>query len=85
MIVRGGEGTLLFGTGFSEIFSSGKTYKSFPDMRLPYSEKDRLIGWVLLTPEFDIEVFVITSYSIHYTKLYEMLAVASTVCSVEIS
>ena len=57
MIVRGGEGTLLFGTGFSEIFSSGKTYKSFPDMRLPYSEKDRLIGWVLLTPEFDIEVF----------------------------
>jgi hypothetical protein len=26
-------------------------------MRLPYSEKDRLAGWVLLTPGFDTTLF----------------------------
>ena len=43
MLLRGSEGTLLFGTGFSTIVAAGKQYQSFPDMRLPYSEKDRLV------------------------------------------
>ena len=43
MLLRGGEGTVLFGTGFSTITVAGKEYQSFPDMRLPYSEKDRLV------------------------------------------
>jgi hypothetical protein len=41
MVLRSSEGSLLIGTGFSPLTSSGKTYASFPDVRLPYSEKDR--------------------------------------------
>ena len=57
MIFRGIEGTLLLGTGFSEIASSGIHYQAFPDMRLPYSERDRMIGWILLQTGFDIRPF----------------------------
>ncbi len=57
ILMRGAEGSLLFGTGFSDILKAGRLYPSFPDMRLPYSEKDRLVGWILLVPGFDMASF----------------------------
>lgn len=53
MILRWGDGTLIFGTGFGSLDRAGETYKTLPDMRLPFSEKDRLVGWILFTPGFD--------------------------------
>lgn len=70
MIVRSGEGTLLFGTGFSQITSCGKSYKSFADMRLPYSEKDRIMGWVLRVSGFDIEVFQMVLEALGFPHVY---------------
>lgn len=39
-------------------------------MRLPYSEKDRLIGWVLLSSGFDIEVFQMTLEALGFPHVY---------------
>ena len=57
MLLRAGDATLLIWTGFSEVQNAGKTYPTFPDMRLIQSEKDRLTGWVLLEPGFDSTSF----------------------------
>jgi hypothetical protein len=69
-IIRAIEGTLLFGTGFSEITGAGTTYTAFPDMRLPYSEKDRLLGWVLLVPGFDIQAFQMILETLGFPHVY---------------
>ena len=47
MLLRKGDTTVLIGTGFSEVESAGNIYKTFADMRLAYSEKTRLQGWIL--------------------------------------
>jgi hypothetical protein len=60
MLARTGDVTLLIGTGFSRIENAGKTYPSFPDMRLIESEKDHLAGWILLESGFDIDLFQMT-------------------------
>jgi hypothetical protein len=57
MLVRTGDTTLLIGTGYATLENAGKTYQTFPDMRLIQSEKDRLAGWILLEPGFDITSF----------------------------
>ena len=57
MLIRSGDSSLLVGTGFSTLENAGISYQTFPDMRLAYSEKDRLSGWLLLTPGFDITSF----------------------------
>ena len=70
ILLRGGEGTVLFGTGFSTITVAGKEYQSFPDMRLPYSEKDRLVWWLLLVPGFDITSFQTTLEVLGFPHVY---------------
>lgn len=50
VLIRTGESTLLFGTGFSQVQNTGTSYVTFPDMRLASHEKDRLSGWILLSP-----------------------------------
>ncbi len=57
LLFRHEDTTLLFGTGFSGSDIAGNTYPTFPDMRLAYSERDRLAGWILLDPDFSIEPF----------------------------
>ncbi len=53
ILTRTGDATLIIGTGFSSVENAGKTYPTFPDMRLIQSEKDHLAWWVLLEPWFD--------------------------------
>jgi hypothetical protein len=70
MLARTGDTTLLIGTGFSQIQNAGKTYSSFPDMRLIESEKDHLTGWVLLESGFDIDLFQMTLEMIGFPFVY---------------
>lgn len=56
-LVRNGESTLLFGTGFSQMQNAGISYTTFPDMRLVSNEKDRLAGWILIAPVSEIQSF----------------------------
>ncbi len=70
MLVRTGDVTLLVGTGFSSVESSGKNYPTFPDMRLIQSEKEHLAGWVLLEPGFDIVSFQMTLEMLGFPFVY---------------
>ncbi len=56
-LLRNEDTTLLFGTGFGTVEMMGIAYPTFPDMRLAYSERDRIAGWVMLDPDFSIEPF----------------------------
>ena len=60
MLLRSGDTTLLLGTGYTERIHTGITYPTLPDMRLAYSERDRLVGWILTLPWFDIVSFQMT-------------------------
>jgi hypothetical protein len=57
ILARTGDTTLLIGTGYTILENAGKSYPTFPDMRLIMSEKDHLAGWILLEPGFDITSF----------------------------
>lgn len=48
ILVKYDEDVILIGSGFHQITSAGKSYDAFPDMRLPYSERENLCAWVLL-------------------------------------
>lgn len=48
------ETSVLIGTGFGEYSESGKKYPTFPDIRLPFSEKSRLHAWIFLDENIDI-------------------------------
>ena len=56
-LLRHEDTTLLFGTGFGTVEMMGTSYPTFPDMRLAYSERDRIAGWIMLDPDFSIEPF----------------------------
>ncbi|MBS9784289.1 hypothetical protein KGV55_02985 [Candidatus Gracilibacteria bacterium] len=62
--------TILLGTGFSEIEISGKTYPSFPDMRLPFSEKDSIQAWIILEEIINIELLEITLPVLDFPHIY---------------
>lgn len=57
LLVRSDDVTLIIGTGFGTIENSGKSYVTFPDLRLVSSEKDRLAGWILTQEGFDTTLF----------------------------
>ena len=57
MLLRTGDTTLLIGTGFSSVENSGKVYPTFPDMRLIFSEKDRLRAWILTDASINVAMF----------------------------
>jgi hypothetical protein len=56
-MIRQDDTTLLIGSGFSTITRSGHTYSTFPDMRLVFSEKDRIRAWILTDATIDVTRF----------------------------
>ena len=70
IVLRASEGTLIVGTGFSAVHAWGKSYASFPDMRLPYSERDHLMGWLLSEPGFDIVPFQMILETLGFPHVY---------------
>lgn len=57
-LIRRDDTTILIGSAIAQLVRAGKSYLSFPDMRLPFSEKDRLRGWILLDDSIDVQAFV---------------------------
>ena len=54
ILLKKDDTSVLIGTGFGEYSESGKKYPTFPDIRLPFSEKSRLHAWILLDENIDI-------------------------------
>ncbi len=48
ILVKYDEDAILIGSGFHAIAAAGRSYDAFPDIRLPYSERDNLRAWILL-------------------------------------
>jgi hypothetical protein len=69
-MVRSDETTLLIGSGFGSIDRSGRTYATFPDMRLIFSEKDRLRAWILTDASIDVARFELILPTLGFPPIY---------------
>lgn len=69
-LVRSGEVTLMLGTGYGITEVANTSYPTFPDMRLVESEKDRLAGWILLNPGFDVALFQVVLEMLSFPFVY---------------
>lgn len=69
-LVRSGESSFLFGTGFSDIQNAGISYTTFPDMRLVSNEKERLVGWILTSPVSEIQSFQMMLEALNFPHVY---------------
>lgn len=50
--------------------NAGKVYKTFGDMRLPFSEKHRLDGWILTDENIDLERVVLILEILDFPLIY---------------
>lgn len=57
LLFRSDATTVLVGSGFGSITRAGKMYPTFPDMRLIFSEKERLHAWILTDESIQVELF----------------------------
>lgn len=64
------DGALLLGSGFSEITKAGKVYKTFPDMRLIFSLKERIRAWVLTDSDIDVSVLLFLLPTLGFPPIY---------------
>lgn len=56
-LMRSDDTTILVGSGFGSITRAGRDYVTFPDMRLIFSEKDRIRAWILTDTNIDVTRF----------------------------
>lgn len=63
--------------GISLLQKSGKNYQTFPDMRLPVSEKNRIHAWILTENDFDREIFSILVELLDFPPIYATRSVIS--------
>jgi hypothetical protein len=69
-LVRRDDSTILIGSGFSQIHRAGKNYTTFPDMRLLFSEKERIHAWILVDHTIDITPFLTILPGLGFPPLY---------------
>ncbi len=69
-MVRSDETTVLMGSGFGSISRSGRTYPTFPDMRLIFSEKDRIRAWILTDASIDVARFELILPTLGFPPIY---------------
>jgi hypothetical protein len=69
-LVRRDDSTILIGSGFSQIHRAGKDYATFPDMRLLFSEKERIHAWILVDHTIDITPFLTILPGLGFPPLY---------------
>lgn len=60
----------MVGSGFGQIERSGVMYPSFPDLRLVFSEKDRIRAWVLLDEQIDVNLFATILPVLDFPPIY---------------
>ena len=69
-MMRSDDTTVLVGSGFSALHRSGHEYLTFPDMRLIFSEKDRLRAWVLTDATIDVTRFEFILPTLWFPPIY---------------
>lgn len=69
-LLRKADETVLIGSGFSDISHAGKTYKTFADMRLPFSEAKRIQGWIITDENIDLEVTIAILELLDFPVIY---------------
>ena len=69
-LVRQDDTTILVGSGFGSITRAGRTYPTFPDMRLIFSEKDRIRAWILTDASIDIARFELILPTLGFPPIY---------------
>lgn len=70
MLITRDDETLLFGSGFGDILRAGKTYQTFPDMRLIFSEKEHISAWVLTDETINLLPFLTILPSLGFPPIY---------------
>ncbi len=60
----------MFHTGFDSITTQEKEYITFPDVRLVFSEKERVNGWILMDEPKYIEPILLVLDSLGYPPIY---------------
>lgn len=69
-LLNRGDETIVVGTGFSEIKHAGRTYQSFPDMRLLFSERSHIRAWILLHENIDVSLFETILPALDFPPIY---------------
>jgi len=69
-MIRSDDTTLLVGSGFGTMSRSGQVYQTFPDMRLIFSERDRIRAWILTDASIDTRVFEYILPTLGFPPIY---------------
>ena len=69
-MIRSDDTTVLMGSGFGSISRSGREYRTFPDMRLIFSEKDRIRAWILTDASIDVARFELILPTLGFPPIY---------------
>lgn len=77
IILKKSDTSALIGTAFSEIFQGEKKYSTFADLRLPFSEKERIQAWILTNENFDVEIFSLILETLEFPQIIATQSVIS--------
>ncbi len=69
-MIRCDDTTILIGSGFGSISRAGREYPTFPDMRLIFSEKDRIRAWILTDATIDVNRFEFILSTLGFPAIY---------------
>lgn len=69
-LVRQDDTTVVVGSGFWTITRAWHTYPTFPDMRLIFSEKDRIRAWILTDASIDVSAFELILPTLGFPPIY---------------
>jgi hypothetical protein len=69
-LLRSDVTTVLVGSGFGSIVRAGKEYPTFPDMRIIFSEKERLHAWILTDESISVELFEQILPTLEFPPIY---------------
>lgn len=69
-LLRYREASVLIGSAFGEVEQAGKKYTIFGDMRLPFSEKNRIQAWIVTDEFLDIDIFLLALEALDFPMVY---------------
>lgn len=69
-LIRQDDTTILVGSWFGSIHQTGREYPTFPDMRLIFSEKDRIRAWILTDASIDVSRFEFILQTLGFPPIY---------------
>lgn len=69
-LVRSEDTSILYGSGFSTEIVNGQVYPTFPDMRLVFSEKERLAAWILADESIEVSLLQYILPTLDFPPVY---------------